>query len=108
MLNIIEGDLKIELSKRKIKIEDKKRGTTQEGSKQLFSSEEILELMINISKGVVFIHSQSIVHKDLKPANIFLTIDETPQIGDFGISRVLKDQQYIFSVNVYIYIYIYI
>ena len=76
--------------------------------KQLFSTEEILELMIQISKGVVYIHSQSIVHKDLKPANIFLKIDGTPQIGDFGISRVLKDVQYIFSVNVVHILYYYL
>ena len=122
---ILEGDLKLELAKRKNKSEiEEKNHIEVEGrrksnmkptrrlkkGKELFATAEIMNLMIKITKGVAYIHSQSIVHKDLKPANIFLKLDGTPQIGDFGISRVLKDNSFIFSVNVnpnFIYIVYY-
>ena len=70
----------------------------------------IMDVMIGIAKGVNYIHSQNIVHMDLKPANIFLTENGIPKIGDFGISKVLN-QDYVLSADVrwiYIYIYVYI
>ncbi|KAK6204864.1 kinase-like domain-containing protein [Scheffersomyces amazonensis] len=46
------------------------------------------ELIINLLKGVAFIHKHEIIHRDLKPANIFFKTDDIryPIIGDFGIS----------------------
>ena len=33
-----------------------------------------------------YLHSQGIVHKELKPNNIYLYDILTPKIGDFGLS----------------------
>ncbi|XP_061455175.1 proto-oncogene serine/threonine-protein kinase mos [Rhineura floridana] len=45
----------------------------------------------NIVAGLAFLHSQLIVHLDLKPANIFITEQNICKIGDFGCSRKLED-----------------
>lgn len=40
-----------------------------------------------IVKGVAYIHLKRIIHKDLKPENIFLSEGEIVKIGDFGLSE---------------------
>ena len=34
-------------------------------------------------------HSNKILHRDLKPQNVFVDSDMNLKVGDFGISRIL-------------------
>jgi serine/threonine protein kinase len=47
----------------------------------------------DIGAGLAFMHSKTVVHRDMKPANLFRSRDNVYKIGDFGLSRVLKDKQ---------------
>lgn len=39
-------------------------------------------------EGLEYLHSKRIVHKDIKPGNLLLTLDGTLKIIDFGVAEV--------------------
>ncbi|GMT26723.1 hypothetical protein PFISCL1PPCAC_18020, partial [Pristionchus fissidentatus] len=51
--------------------------------------QEIHELMRQMLSAVAYLHRNSVLHRDLKTANIFLTRENNVKIGDFGISRIM-------------------
>lgn len=50
--------------------------------------EEVLNLLIPILEGLKESHSKEILHRDIKPDNIFLTEDGRPILIDFGAARI--------------------
>jgi serine/threonine protein kinase/tetratricopeptide (TPR) repeat protein len=51
-----------------------------------------LELFLQVCAAVQFAHQRLIVHRDIKPGNILVTADGTPKLLDFGISKILNDE----------------
>ncbi len=53
---------------------------------------ERLRLFSSVCEAVGHAHSHGVIHRDLKPGNIFLKADgETPVVGDFGICFLGED-----------------
>lgn len=50
---------------------------------------EVCRVFAQIARGLGYIHSLSIVHRDVKPENILMTKDWVPKITDFGLARRL-------------------
>ena len=46
-----------------------------------------------ILKGLEFLHSQGILHRDLKPSNVLVDVAGNMRLADFGISRVLNEDE---------------
>ena len=42
-----------------------------------------------IVEGMKYVHYQKVIHRDLKPTNIFVASDITIEICDFGISKLM-------------------
>ncbi len=49
---------------------------------------EALHLLADVSRGLQAAHDEGIVHRDVKPANIFLTTAGRAKVGDFGIAQI--------------------
>jgi serum/glucocorticoid-regulated kinase 2 len=56
-----------------------------------FKEEEAKLLFAQIVLGIKFLHKKNIIYRDLKPENIFLDEQGFIKIGDFGISKQLRD-----------------
>ena len=46
-----------------------------------------------ILTGLKFLHDQGILHRDLKPSNVLVDVDGHMRLADFGISRVLNEDE---------------
>jgi len=53
-----------------------------------FSMSQIVRLMGELLDALGYSHSRGVVHRDVKPDNIFITEDGSVKLGDFGIARI--------------------
>ncbi len=54
---------------------------------------EKLEILVQVCGGLAHAHQNGIVHRDVKPANIFVLEDGTAKIMDFGVARWMQTQK---------------
>lgn len=57
--------------------------------KRCFSLNESSSIMLQLCDALIEVHSKNIVHRDIKPQNIYYASDGGIKLGDFGISILL-------------------
>ena len=62
----------------------------QQEKKEPFKEDQIITWFLELCTVIKYCHLQAILHRDLKPQNIFLNKDDHIKLGDFGVSKVLK------------------
>ena len=56
-----------------------------------FTVRDVLRIGFDILNGVASCHKNGIIHRDIKDENIFYSNNGEYKLGDFGVSKVLKD-----------------
>src|SRR5215467_6450592 len=55
--------------------------------KHVLPTDEVVQIARQICRGLDYAHSNGIIHRDVKPANIMITGNGTVKIMDFGIAK---------------------
>ena len=56
---------------------------------EYFEEETLLNWLMQICLALKYIHSKNIIHRNIKPSNIFLMKNNFAKLGDFGFSKIL-------------------
>ena len=49
-------------------------------------------LLLPVARALQFSHQQGIIHRDVKPSNILITLSGEPMLSDFGIAKLLESE----------------
>jgi tetratricopeptide (TPR) repeat protein len=67
--------------------------------------DKAIEISKSVCKGLEFAHARGVIHRDIKPGNIWMSADGTVKIGDFGLavsvdlSRLTQDGMMVGTVS---------
>lgn len=59
-----------------------------------FSEVEVATIMEMILKGLTVMHSENLIHRDIKGANILISEEGYAKLGDFGVGAALSEEKY--------------
>ena len=57
-----------------------------------FAEDNVIIWFGQLASGLQYLHGLNIIHRDMKPSNIFITTFKTLKIGDFGLAKLLDEK----------------
>ncbi|MCL4156878.1 UNVERIFIED_CONTAM: hypothetical protein GTU68_014484 [Idotea baltica] len=62
-------------------------------AEESLSSDEAFRIAAEVCEALEFAHSRGILHRDIKPANLLLSREGHAKVADFGIAKLLADEE---------------
>ncbi|GAX79690.1 hypothetical protein CEUSTIGMA_g7131.t1 [Chlamydomonas eustigma] len=50
-------------------------------------------ILIPVLEALLYLHEQGVIHRDVKPENIFITSDASIKLGDFGLAIDIREER---------------
>lgn len=60
-------------------------------NKQPVNPKDVLKYSLNLCDALIHIHEKGVIHRDIKPGNIFLSNQSGAVLGDFGLAKTSTD-----------------
>ena len=58
---------------------------------KIITEKKVIQIFTQLIMGLQFIHEKGVLHRDIKTANVFLFRNGLVKLGDFGVSRKIKE-----------------
>jgi fyn-related kinase len=65
-----------------------------QGKGRMLKLPQLVDIAAQIASGMAYLESQNYIHRDLAARNILVGDGNTVKIADFGLARVIKDDEY--------------
>ncbi len=73
------------------------------GSEQKMTEEQVLRLGVDLCNALKICEDRKIIHRDIKPGNIFVNSNGDFKLGDFGIARTIEQTTTMSAKGTYTY-----
>jgi len=86
------GITRVKPTKLGIVMEEAKHGSLDKWIGQIHG-DKLMKIALGIVDGLTYVHSQKVIHRDIKPRNILMfgtDDDMIPKIADFGVSKLIQ------------------
>jgi len=68
-------------------------GTLKERTGQPMPWKQAVQIILPVARALAYAHNEGILHRDVKPSNILVTSQNEPILSDFGIAKILEDEE---------------